>query len=95
MLASKMNKTASTIRFKAKLFRPAETEKSDSWTFLILPKNASAKLASRGIIAIEGTLNGYAFQAVLEPDGEKSHWLKVERELRERADAKEIGRAHV
>jgi len=88
MLASKMNKTASTIRFKAKLFRPAETEKSDSWTFLILPKNASAKLASRGIIAIEGTLNGYAFQAVLEPDGEKSHWLKVERELRERADAK-------
>ena len=40
--------TKTTIRFKAKLLRPAESEKGDSWTFLILPKNASAKLPSRG-----------------------------------------------
>ena len=37
--------------------------------------------------AIEGTLNGVAFQAVLEPDGQKSHWLKVDRKLREAAGA--------
>jgi hypothetical protein len=37
--------------------------------------------------AIEGTINDYAFQAVLEPDGEKSHWLKVDRRLREAANA--------
>ena len=36
--------TKTTIRFKAKLLRPAEDEKNDTWTFLILPKNASAKL---------------------------------------------------
>jgi Bacteriocin-protection, YdeI or OmpD-Associated/Domain of unknown function (DUF1905) len=79
--------TKSSIRFKAKLFRPAESANADSWTFLILPKNASAKLPSRGMTAIEGTINGFAFQAALEPDGQKSHWLKVDRKLREAAGA--------
>src|SRR5882757_11455282 len=73
--------TKTLIRFKAKLLRPADSEKGDSWTFLILPKNASAKLPSRGMTAIEGTINGVAFQAALEPDGQKSHWLKVDRKL--------------
>jgi hypothetical protein len=91
-----MTKTASTIRFKAKLLRSAmepahpradQHAKTDSWTFLILPKNASAKLPSRGITAIEGTINGHAFQAVLEPDGQKSHWLKVDRKLSEAVGA--------
>jgi hypothetical protein len=82
-----MTKTASKIRFKAKLLRPAESAKADSWTFLILPKTASAKLPSRGMTAVEGTINGYSFQAVLEPDGQKSHWLKVDRKLGKAARA--------
>src|SRR5258708_30285541 len=76
-----MTTTGSKIRFKAKLFRPAESEKAGSWTFLILPKTASAKLPSRGMTAIEGAINGFPFQATLEPDGQKSHWLKVDRKL--------------
>jgi len=88
-----MTKTKTSIRFKAKLLAPAmeparpradERENAD-WTFLILPKNASAKLPSRSVTAIEGTINGVSFQAVLEPDGQKSHWLKVERKLSEAA----------
>jgi bacteriocin resistance YdeI/OmpD-like protein/uncharacterized protein DUF1905 len=88
--------TKPSIRFKAKLFRPAmeparpradQRAKSDSWTFLILPKNASAKLPSRGMTAIEGTINGFPFQATLEPDGQKSHWLKVNRKLSKSASA--------
>ena len=79
--------TKTSIRFKAKLFRPAESEKGGSWTFLVLPKNASAKLPSRGMTAIEGTIKGFAFQATLEPDGQKSHWLKVDRKLSEAAGA--------
>jgi hypothetical protein len=75
------------IRFKAKLLRPAASEKGDSWTFLILPKDASAKLPSRSVTAIEGTINGSPFQAVLQPDGQKSHWLKVDRKLSEAAGA--------
>ncbi|HEX4630616.1 MAG TPA: YdeI/OmpD-associated family protein [Chthoniobacterales bacterium] len=82
-----MPKAASKIRFKAKLLRPAETEKDESWTFLILPRDASAKLPSRGMTPVEGTINGSRFKATLEPDGRKSHWLKVERKLREAANA--------
>jgi hypothetical protein len=37
--------------------------------------------------AVEGTINGVAFQAVLEPDGQKGHWLKVDRKMREAAGA--------
>jgi len=35
------------------------------------PKNASAKLPSRGMTAIEGTLNGFPFQGTLEPERPK------------------------
>src|SRR5262245_11521412 len=97
MLSNNMAKGFSKIRFKAKLLRPAtesdrsqvdqRAENTDSWTFLILPKNASAKLPSRGQTPIEGAINGFSFKAVLEPDGQKSHWLKVERKLREAAGA--------
>ena len=37
--------------------------------------------------AIEGTSNGSAFRAVLEPDGQRSHWLRVNRKMREAAGA--------
>ena len=89
MIPNQMTKTASKIRFKAKLLRPAESDPESirGWTFLILPKNASAKLPSRGMTAIEGSINDFPFQATLEPDGQKSHWLKVDRKLRERAGA--------
>ena len=82
-----MTKTASKIRFKAKLCQPAESARTRPWSFLVLPKNASAKLPSRGMTTIEGTLNGFPFQATLEPDGRKSHWLKVDRKLSEAAGA--------
>ena len=90
-----MTKTKTSVRFKAKLFRPAmeqarprgdQRPKTD-WTFLILPKNASAKLPSRGQTPVEGTINGVSFQSVLDPDGQRSHWLKVDRKLSEAAGA--------
>ncbi len=79
--------TPQPIRFKAKLLRPADAGKKDSWTFLILPSKASTKLPSRSMTSVEGTLNGASFQATLEPDGQKSHWLKVDQKLREAAGA--------
>jgi hypothetical protein len=79
--------SASRIRFTAKLLRPAAGAKVGSWTFLTLPKDASAKLPSRGMTTVEGTINGFAFRATLEPDGQKSHWLRVDRKMREAAGA--------
>lgn len=82
-----MTRTPSKLRFKAKLFRPAQSEKGDTWTFLTLPKNVSARLRSRGMTPVEGTLNGAPFHLMAEPDGQKGHWLKVDRKLCEAAGA--------
>ncbi|MDQ6861789.1 MAG: YdeI/OmpD-associated family protein [Verrucomicrobiota bacterium] len=82
-----MPKLASKIRFRAKLLVPAERQNGESWTFLILPKNASAKLPARSMTAVEGTINDAPFQATLEPDGKGSHWLRIEQRLRKAAGA--------
>lgn len=78
---------ASRIRFSATLLRPKATTKPVSWTFLTLPKGASVKLPSRSMTSVEGTFNGLAFEATLEPDGQGGHWLKVNRKMREAAGA--------
>ena len=75
-----------TICFKAKLSRPAEP-KNATWTFLVLPKAASAKLPTRAMTTVEGILGGAPFKATLEPDGNGSHWLKVPKTLRAAAGA--------
>lgn len=71
----------STIRFESKLF------KIGSWTLLRLPESASVKLPSRGLTMIEGTINGFRFQAALEPDGKGSHWFRVDKTMLEAANA--------
>ncbi|MDL2355160.1 MAG: YdeI/OmpD-associated family protein [Pseudomonadota bacterium] len=82
-----MTQDSTTSRFKAKLLRPAAPGDDASWAFVILPKDASEKLPRRGRTTIDGTINGYRFQATLEPDGQLSHWLRVSGELREAAGA--------
>lgn len=79
--------SASSLRFSATLLRPKATgrAKAVSWSFLILPDEASEKLPSRGMVSVEGTLNGLAITVTLEPDGQGGHWLKVDRKLIERA----------
>jgi hypothetical protein len=80
-----MTESARRIRFKAKHLQPAAAAKGSSWTFLKLPKTTSAKLPSRGMTTVEGTINGFPFRATLEPDGQNGHWLKVSGRLREAA----------
>lgn len=65
----------STIHFEAKL------SEIGAWTILRLPKSASLKLPSRGMVMIEGTINDLAFKAPLEPDGKGSHWFRVDESL--------------
>jgi len=71
----------SAIRSRVKLFNIG------SLTLLRLPESASAKLPSRGMTVVEGTINGFGFQAALEPDGKGSHWFRVDKTMREAAGA--------
>src|SRR4029079_15126457 len=77
-----------TIHFEAKLFNIG------SWTILRLPESASAKLPSRGMTMVSGTINGAPFKAVLEPDGRyapgqnPSHWFRPDKKLLDDASAK-------
>jgi hypothetical protein len=80
-------RASTTIGFRAQLQRP-KAARPVTWTFLVLPGAASAKLRTRSAMTVEGALNGQAFRAVIEPDGRKSHWLKVTNKLREAAGAR-------
>ena len=74
------------IRFKAKLFGRGERE----GRLLDLSDPAKERQCEAPLArheAIEGTINGAPFQATLEPDGQKSHWLKVDRKMSEAAGA--------
>lgn len=68
-----------TVRFAGRL------ETIDTSTIVRLPEKASRRLPSRGQVAVQGSINGCAFRTVLEPDGLKGHWLKVDQELRQAA----------
>ena len=79
-----MAKADTAVTFKATLQRPA-TPKDATWCFLVLPKVASAKLPTRSMVTVSGTLADAAFTATLEPDGEGSHWCKVGKALLDKA----------
>jgi hypothetical protein len=69
----------STIRFETTPLKIGD------WTILRLPERASAKLPSRGMTLVEGTINGFRSKIVLEPDGMGSHWFSVDSALRDAA----------
>lgn len=72
------------IGFKAKLWAGME---GGSWTFATLPKAASAKLGRKGRVPIEGTINGFRFRSSAFPDGEGSHTIQVNADMRKSAGA--------
>src|SRR3546814_13581854 len=71
--------------FKAKLLRPEKPGNGALWAFLVLPKATSDTLPRRGRTSVEGTINGHPFHATLDPDGQLSHWLKVDKALQDAA----------
>lgn len=54
-------------------------------TILRLPETVSRKLPSRGQVAVHGRISGHPFEAVLEPDGDFGHWMRLEGKLRKAA----------
>lgn len=68
-----------SLRFKALL------SAIDRSVILRLPANVSLQLPSRGQVAVQGTINGREFDSVLEPDGRRGHWMRVDEDLRRAA----------
>lgn len=66
----------------------------NSWTILHLPPDASAKLPSRSMLMVAGTLNDVPFKVLLEPDGmygngkKPSHWFQLDDNLLQSAKVK-------
>ncbi|ASK66336.1 hypothetical protein CFK39_11470 [Brachybacterium avium] len=54
----------------------------DQRLIIPLPGEASSALPSRGQVAVDAVLNGREFATVVEPDGRKGHWLRVDDALR-------------
>lgn len=67
----------------------------DRTMILRLPKTASKELPSRGQVAVIGTINGHAFQTVVEPDGMFGHWIKVDAKLQKTASLEKGAKATV
>ncbi|MBU2917353.1 YdeI/OmpD-associated family protein [Psychrosphaera sp. F3M07] len=76
-----MNKNNKTSLFQATLLQPALSETDEQWAFVVLPKEVSETLPRRGKTSIEGTINGHEFTATLDPDGQLSHWLKLDQHM--------------
>lgn len=74
-------------KFKAQLLRPKDPGPGKAWAFVVLPKEASSKLARRGRTTVEASINGEHFSVLLEPDGQKSHWLRIDEKILKKSGA--------
>ncbi|MCP8687305.1 YdeI/OmpD-associated family protein [Marinobacterium sedimentorum] len=83
-----MTQQATKSEFYARLLRPKESGGGSAWAFVVLPHEASAKLPRRGRTSVSGAINGQAFKALLEPDGQKGHWLRIGADLLQSSGAR-------
>lgn len=65
------------------------------WMVARLPPAASKQLSTRGQVAVHGTINGHSFQTVVEPDGSRGHWIKIDHHLAETAGLQPGGTATI
>jgi hypothetical protein len=53
--------------------------------FFTLPRQESAKFGVRGRVPVNGTINGYAFRSSIFPVGDGTHYMAVNKAVREGA----------
>lgn len=79
------------VEFKVKL----EGVKGMSALLITLPRKESAKFGVRGRVPVTGTINGYAFRSSIFPTGDGTHYMAVNRAMREGANLKAGERVQV
>src|SRR5512144_1092689 len=78
------NGPAESISFETVLYRP---EGIGTSTFARCPFPLAERLGSAGQVPVAGTINGAPFRGTLMPWGDGTHFLTVDRKLREEAGA--------
>ncbi len=66
--------------FKARLIRP---EGVGTWTYLTVPFNAAEEYGSQAQVRVKGTINGLSYRSTLLPQGDGTHYLVVNRTIRD------------
>ena len=73
------------LTFKARLLSGGP---KGGWTYFQLTEAQSAKLKSRGRVAVKGTANGFAFKNFMAPMGDGTHGMMFNKALQQGAGAK-------
>ena len=53
----------------------------DDATLVRLPQEVSVRLPSRGQVAARASIGGRGFETIVEPDGRRGHWIRVDEVL--------------
>ena len=68
------------MKFTAKLTRP---EGIGTWTYISVPPESVAEYGKKGQVPVRGTIDGRPFRNVLMPTGRGTHYLVVNKEIRD------------
>jgi hypothetical protein len=64
--------------FKAKIVPMADAH----WACIVIPLDVGREFGTRARIAVKGTVNGFAFRTSLFPRGDGSHFMMVNKTMR-------------
>ena len=68
------------FEFEALLVRP---DGVGTWTYLDIPLEIAEKLRGKGQIKVAGTVNGHPFQTSARPHGDGTHYIVVNKSIRD------------
>ena len=72
--------------FHATLIRP---EQPGAWTYLNIPFSVEDAFGSKGQIKLRGRINGHAFRGTAMPHGDGTHYLVVNKSIRDAIGAEQ------
>jgi hypothetical protein len=77
-----MKKTNAARQFKVKIVPMG----NEHWSCIKIPFNVEQAFGSRARVAVKGTMNGFPFRSSIFPDGSGSHFMMVNKAMREGAN---------
>jgi hypothetical protein len=58
-----------------------------SWTHMPIPFNVEKAFGTKARVAVRGTINGFAYRSSIMPRGDGTHYMAVNRQMQEGANA--------